>query len=106
MDEAVKAPEIVPSADKASGRAITSLVLGIVGILCCGPLAIVAWILGAIELSDIKKGLSPRAGEGMAKAGMIIGIIGTVLMILGILVWIALMAMGIMAGVAEQGGSY
>ncbi|MBN2190568.1 MAG: DUF4190 domain-containing protein [Candidatus Aureabacteria bacterium] len=106
MDEPLKTPEVVPSADKASGKAITSLVLGILGLLCCGPLAIVAWILGAMELSDIKKGLSSKAGEGMAKAGMIIGIIGTVLMVLGILVWIAIMAMGIMAGVAEQGGSY
>ncbi|MDD5644931.1 MAG: DUF4190 domain-containing protein [bacterium] len=103
MDEAVTSSGVMPPEDKASGRAVTALVLGIVGMLCCGPLAIAAWILGAMELSDIKKGLSSKAGEGMAKAGMIIGIVGTVLMILGILIWISIMAIGIMAGVAESG---
>jgi len=81
---------IPPSAvipGKASGRAITALVLGILGVVpCCGHiLAPVAWILGAMELKDITAGLAPAEGKGYATAGKILGIIGTVLLILGML---------------------
>ena len=107
VEEVGKTEVVVPQEEKASGRAITALVLGILGLVsCCTPLGIVAWILGAIELSDIKKGKVSKAGEGIAKAGMILGIIVTVLMILGIIVWVALIAFGIFAGVADSGAGY
>src|SRR5262245_36782060 len=73
----------------ASTQAIMSLVLGILSIVCCGILAPIAWYLGSQEQKAIREGRSPAAGEGVAKAGMILGIIGTVLLILGIL-WIFL----------------
>lgn len=71
----------------SSGRATTSLILGILGIICCGLLAPVAWYLGSQELQAIAAGGSPAAGEGLAKAGKILGIIGTAFLVLG-LVWI------------------
>ncbi|HEY7213155.1 MAG TPA: DUF4190 domain-containing protein [Thermoanaerobaculia bacterium] len=72
----------------ASTQAIMSLVLGILSIVtCCGILAPIAWYLGSQEQKAIREGRSPAAGEGLAKAGMILGIIGTVLLIFGIL-WI------------------
>ena len=71
--------------EKASSKAITALVLGILGIVCCAPCAIAAWIIGAGELKQIKAGLSSTAGKGFAQAGMIMGIVGTVLLILGII---------------------
>ena len=71
----------------SSNTPVISLVLGILGIICCGLLAPVAWIMGSQELKAIKAGTSPASGEGMAKAGMILGIIGTVLLLFGIL-WI------------------
>lgn len=75
--------------ESASGRAITVLVLGILGILmpCCIPIPAVAWFLGSQELKAIQAGTSPRAGEGFAKVGWILGIIGTVLALLTLL-WI------------------
>jgi uncharacterized membrane protein YjgN (DUF898 family) len=71
----------------SSNQAITALVLGILGIICCGLLAPIAWYLGNQELLAIREGRSPAAGEGLAKAAKILGIIGTVLLVLSLL-WI------------------
>ena len=62
--------------------AVASLVWAIVGLFFCGP------ILGAVAISNAKKAegyiaTSPRyGGEGMAKAGRILGIIDIVLWLL------------------------
>lgn len=76
-----------PGADKASGQATTALVLGILGIVCCGLLAPIAWYMGSKEMKAIAAGQASKAGEGLAKAGMILGIIGTVLLACAVL-WI------------------
>ena len=74
----------------ASGRAVTALVLGILGLCCCGLVAPVAWYLGTVEGRAILAGQSPASGQVMATAAKILGIIGTILMgfaILWILFW-------------------
>jgi hypothetical protein len=72
----------------ASTQAITSLILGILSIVtCCGILAPIAWYLGNQEIKAIQEGRSPATGEGIAKAGMILGIIGTIWTVLWLL-WI------------------
>ena len=63
-----------------SNRATTALILGIVGIVCCQLCGPFAWWMGKQELEAVRGGLSPAANEGMAKAGMILGIVGTVLL--------------------------
>jgi uncharacterized protein DUF4190 len=74
-------------APSPSSQAITSLVLGILSLICCALLGPVAWYLGNQEGKAIREGRSAAAGEGMAKAGMILGIIGTILFALSLL-WI------------------
>ncbi len=86
----------------ASTQAITSLVLGILGIFCCGLLAPVAWYLGSQEVKAIREGRAPLAGEGLAKAGMIMGIIGTILFLLS-LCWIFFAGgMAVLQGIAAN----
>jgi len=75
------------AATAPNNRPTIILVLGILGIVCCGLLAPVAWFMGSAELKSIRAGAAPAAGEGLAKAGMILGIIGSVLLILSLL-WI------------------
>ena len=79
--------EYAQPAQKTSNKGTISLVLGIVAIVCCGLLGPVAWILGKQELNAIAAGQSPASGEGVAKAGMILGIIATVLLAFGLL-WV------------------
>ncbi len=81
-----------PEASQAS----TALVLGIVGLVCCQILGIVAWIMANNELEAIKEGRRNPQNEGTATAARIIGIIATVLLGLGIIALIV----GIIAGVA------
>lgn len=62
-----------------SSQATTALVLGILGIICCGPLAIVGWIMANNELQGIAAGRRDPQNQGTANAAKIVGIIGTVL---------------------------
>lgn len=72
----------------ASNQAIMALVLSILGIVCsCGIFSIIGWILASQELKAIRAGRSPAAGEGISKVAQILGIIGTILMVVVIL-WI------------------
>lgn len=66
-------------------QATTALVLGILGLVCCGVLAPFAWYIGQQELKNIAAGRVPADNEGMARAGQILGIIGSVILGLGIL---------------------
>jgi hypothetical protein len=68
-------------------RATTALVLGIISVVCCQFLAPIAWYIGNQELKNIRAGYVSTEYEGTAKAGMILGIIGTILLGLGLL-WI------------------
>lgn len=82
-------------ARQTEGTAVASLVLGIAGIVVC-PLicSILAVIFGNQAQAKIR--LDPALeGEGMAKAGIILGWIGIGLAALGILAFIAVLAAGV-----------
>jgi hypothetical protein len=76
-----------PPPQGSSTQATTALVLGILSLVCCGILGPFAWYLGSQELKAIAAGSSPAAGEGLAKIGMILGILGTVYLCL-IVLWV------------------
>ena len=86
-----------------STQAITALVLGILSIVtCCGILGPIAWYLGNQELKAIQEGRSPAGGEGVAKAGKILGMLGTLWMVLVVL-WIFFMGgMVVLQGLMNQ----
>jgi hypothetical protein len=77
------------------------LAFGILGILCCIVFGILAWVMGSNDLKEMAAGRMDPSGEGMTKAGKILGIIGCVLAVLGILAWLAMMIFGVaMAGMS------
>lgn len=62
---------------KTAGIAVTSLVLGILGLICLGPFAAIpAVICGHIAKSKIKEAAGALQGEGLALAGLILGYVG------------------------------
>ena len=67
-------------------RGTTILVLGILSIICCGPLGIFAWVMGKSDLGAIDSGGMDPGGRQMTNIGMILGIIGCVLFVFQ-LVW-------------------
>jgi hypothetical protein len=82
------------SAYPEDSQATTILILGILGIICCAPLGIAAWIMGNRELEAIDAGRRNPENRGTANAGRIIGIVATALMALGILAFIASIIFG------------
>ncbi|BCW94882.1 MAG: DUF4190 domain-containing protein [Fimbriimonadales bacterium] len=67
----------------SSTNATLILVLGILGIVCLPILAPVAWIMGNNALKELDQGFGDPNTRGLVVAGRILGIIGTVLLILG-----------------------
>ncbi|HKV09205.1 MAG TPA: DUF4190 domain-containing protein [Thermoanaerobaculia bacterium] len=95
-------PPPPPAPPASSSQAVTALVLGILGVVCCGLLAPIAWYLGNQELQAIRQGRAPASGEGLAKAAQILGIIGTILLVLTTL-WVFFAGgMAILQGIAAN----
>lgn len=68
---------------ESSKKALWALISGILGIVVCGPLAIVAIVLGRQAQAEIDGSLGRIGGRGQATAGFVLGIVGLV-------VWIVL----------------
>ena len=81
-----------------NGPGTTALVTGILGLLCCGILAIVAIIQGKKGIALADQGLADNRGS--AQAGMILGWIGVALWVLGIIGYGIIFALA-----AANGGS-
>lgn len=74
--------------------AVWSLVLGIVSIICCGPIAgIPAIICGHMARSRIKMEPDSLTGDGMAMAGLIMGYFSIIIFILAFFIGLILALM-------------
>lgn len=74
-----------------SGMAITSLILGIAGLTVVPAIgSVLALILGYMARRDIRQRPTETTGEGLAKAGIVLGWIGIVLAVLAVCGFIAI----------------
>ncbi len=71
---------------ETSGLAIASLVLSSTG-LCCGITGIIGLVLGCVALSEINKSNGQLAGRGFAIAGIILGALSILSMILSVILF-------------------
>ncbi len=76
-------PQIAPSDNQAT----TIFILGLLGVMFCALLAPIAWIQGSSYRSTCR--IMEVQPNGLATAGWVLGIIGTVLLMLS-LVFVAL----------------
>jgi len=83
-------------------RGTMILVLGILGLVVCSPLAIAAWVMGSGDLKEMDAGTMDPAGRGNTQAGKICGIIGTILMIVGLVVGVLIFMLGMVGAVASH----
>jgi uncharacterized protein DUF4190 len=73
---------------KNSSKAVWALVLGILGLLCCGFFTgIPAIILGKQAQNDIDRSGGAQTGRGMATAGFVLGIIACVWGVISIILY-------------------
>ncbi len=76
---------------RTAGLATASLVLGILGLVCVGPLAAIpAVICGHKARTRIRNSQGALQGDGMALAGLIMGYIGIGLLIISIPIFMAI----------------
>lgn len=90
-------PGMYPVARPEQPQAVTSMVLGILGLVCCGLASPFALWLGRKSLNEIDASGGWLGGRGQAQAGFIMGIIGTAMWALALLSYIAIFAFGIAA---------
>jgi hypothetical protein len=64
-----------------NGLAVASLILGIVGWIPCGVGSVLAIILGVVARGQIRASGGRQTGDGMAKAGIILGCIFSALIV-------------------------
>ncbi len=83
-------------------RGTLILVLGILGLVVCAPLAIAAWVMGSGDLKQMDAGTMDPSGRGTTQAGKICGIIGTILLIIGVIVCGILFLIGFAAALAQH----
>ena len=76
-------------------RGTLILVLGILGLLVCFPLGIAAWIMGNGDLKQMDAGTMDPEGRGNTNIGRILGMITSILLILGII--LAILSVGFLA---------
>jgi hypothetical protein len=107
MSETIDTPQPLPlPPSTSSSAAITSIVLGVIGLVCCGGLTgPFAWWLGAKELRAVNEHRSAESNRPLATIGMVLGIVGTVVLVLSI-VWVAFFGgLAILAALAGAAGA-
>ena len=68
-------------------RGTMILVFGILGLVICMPLGIVAWVMGSGDLKKMDAGVMDPEGRGTTQAGKIVGMISVLLNIIAIVIW-------------------
>jgi hypothetical protein len=83
-------------------RGTLILVLGILGLVVCAPFGIAAWIMGSGDLKQIEAGQMDPEGRGLTNAGRICGMIATILLALGVVLFVVLAALGMLGAIASH----
>ena len=97
------------SAQQTHTLAIVSLIFGILGLvgICPGLGAIVAVITGGMAQREIQADPARYTGDGLAKAGLILGWIGIGLIVLGVCAAIAyFLFIAVIIGTSDFEGSF
>ena len=59
------------------------LTFGIIGVACCFPFGIAAWVMGHSDIKSIDSGVMDPSGRSMTNGGKICGIISVIITVLG-----------------------
>lgn len=91
-------PSPYPPAAGDRTNAGMALALSILGLILCGVLAPIGMVMGRNELQRIDIGQGDPSARGMAQAAWVIGLIGTIILALGVLMIV--LFFGILASAA------
>lgn len=68
--------------------------MGLLGLLVCAICGIFAWVMGKEDMKKIDAGIIDPSARGNTQAGMILGMVTTILLILSLLLLAILAASG------------
>lgn len=89
-----------------SANGVLILILGIISFVGFGCLTgIPAWIMGNNALAQIDRGEADSSERGLVNAGRILGMVATILGILGIIAAILMFALGIGIAATSTAGT-
>jgi hypothetical protein len=71
------------------------LVLGLLGLFSCPLFSFIAWIMGSHDLKEMRAGRMDRSGESLTMAGMILGMILSLLCIVAALALMSIMIIAV-----------
>jgi hypothetical protein len=95
-------------AHPSSTTALVLSLVGLGGILLCGGVTLVlspfAWVIGGRAVKEIDANPGAYTGREAANAGRIMGIVGTVLLVLGLLAVIAFL--GLIVGASSEATTF
>jgi uncharacterized protein YbaR (Trm112 family) len=74
---------------------IIALVIFPYSTIVCGPLA---WIMGTADLAEIRAGNMDPSGEGMVRAGQVLGIISTMLLFVSVMILCSCIGLMVLTG--------
>lgn len=83
----------------AAHRGGMILAFGIIGFVICFPFGIAAWVMGNNDLREMADGRMDPSGEGLTKAGKIIGIVTVCMQLLWIGIFALMMVVSLVANV-------
>ncbi len=92
------AQAVPPAQQLQPHRGGVVLALGILGIVVCFILGIIAWVMGNNDLREIDAGRMDPSGRSLTHAGKICGMISVILLIVGTAIWLILV---LLLGVAR-----
>ena len=64
------------------------LALGILGLIMCFILGIVAWVMANGDLREMDAGRMDPGGRGLTQAGKILGMVAVAIQLLGLAIWV------------------
>jgi hypothetical protein len=79
-------------------KGMTILILGILSLVCCSPLGIAAWLMGNSALKEIDAQPGRYANRQIVQIGRILGIIGTVILVLTVIWFLFLGGLAAVSG--------
>jgi hypothetical protein len=75
-------------------RGTQILVFAILGMVCCFPFGIIAWVMANEDLRKMRSGVMDPSGLGITQAGRVIGIISLVLIGISVVIDVFFGALG------------
>ena len=88
-----------PFQSKKPDRGQLITILGFMGLFCCWPCGIIAWVIGNSDLNEIRMGIRDDSGTSLTKlgkaAGTISTILGLILIVVAFLIWCAFIGVSI-----------